>query len=120
MRRGMQAIRHYERTLTSLALARLRRVPGATVYGIDDPDQSARRLPHLFFRLKNRTPREVATALRDAHIRVGYGACGSTRALRSLGIPEEEGAVSASLAHYNTEEEVERFADALHEIALRG
>lgn len=120
MRRGMQAIRHYERTLTALALRRLVRVPGATVYGIDDPDQSARRMPHLFFRLENQRPRDVATALREAHIRVEHGSCGCPRALRSLGIPEDEGAICASLAHYNTEAEVERFADALHDIALRG
>lgn len=120
MRRGMQTIRHYERTLTSLALRRLNRVPGATVYGIDDPDQSARRMPHLFFRLANHKPREVATALREAHIRVEHGSCGCPRAMRSLGIPEDEGAICASLAHYNTEAEVERFADALYDIALRG
>ncbi len=120
MRRGMQAIRHYERTLTSLALRRLKRVPGATVYGIDDPDQSARRMPHLFFRLANQSTRHVAAALREAQIHVEHGSCGCPRALRSLGIPENEGAVCASLAHYNTEAEVERFADTLHDIALRG
>jgi selenocysteine lyase/cysteine desulfurase len=120
MRRGMQAIRHYERTLTSLALRRLSRVPGATVYGIDDPDQSALRMPHLFFRLKNHEPREVASRLKEANIRVEHGPCGCPRALRSLGIPEDEGAVCASLAHYNTEAEVERFADALHDISLGG
>lgn len=120
MRRGMQAIRHYERTLTALALRRLKRVPGAVVYGIDDPDQSARRMPHLFFRLENREPREVAHALREAHILVEHGSCGCPRALRTLGISENEGGVCASLAHYNTEADVERFADALHDIALRG
>jgi selenocysteine lyase/cysteine desulfurase len=117
MRRGMQAIRHYERTLTSLALRRLVEIPGATVYGIDDWDNSARRMPNLFFRVRGKDPAEVVAALADANVRVGHGTIGCPRAVRALGIPEEQGAVSASMAHYNTEAEVERFADALHGIA---
>jgi selenocysteine lyase/cysteine desulfurase len=117
MRRGMQAIRHYERTLTSLALRRLAEIPGATVYGIDDWDHSARRMPHFFFRLRGKEPGDVASALARENVRVEHGSIGSPRAVRALGLPENEGAVSASMAHYNTEVEVERFAEALHGIA---
>ncbi len=117
MRRGMQAIRHYERTLTSLALRRLAEIPGATVYGIDDWDHSARRMPHFFFRLRDREPGAVAEALARVNVRVEHGAVGCPRAVRALGLPESEGAVSASMAHYNSEAEVERFAEALHGIA---
>jgi selenocysteine lyase/cysteine desulfurase len=117
MRRGMQAIRHYERTLTSLALRRLTEIPGATVYGIDDWDHSARRMPHLFFRIRDKEPGEVAADLARENVRVEHGSFGCPRAVRALGLPEDEGAVSASMAHYNTEAEVERFADALYGIA---
>ncbi|HEY7819243.1 MAG TPA: aminotransferase class V-fold PLP-dependent enzyme [Vicinamibacteria bacterium] len=117
MRRGMQAIRHYERTLTTLVLERLAAVPGITVYGIDDSHQSARRLPHFFFGLSGKDPAEVASRLERENVRVEYGSFGSPRAVRALGLPEREGAVSASLAHYNTEAEVERFAEALLGIA---
>jgi selenocysteine lyase/cysteine desulfurase len=117
MRRGMQAIRHYERTLTSLALRRLADIPGATVYGIDDWDHSARRMPHLFFRLRDREPQEVTDALARENVRVEHGSIGCPRAVRALGLPEDEGAVSASMAHYNSEAEVERFAQALQRIA---
>jgi selenocysteine lyase/cysteine desulfurase len=117
MRRGMQAIRHYERTLTSLALRRLAEIPGATVYGIDDWDHSARRMPHLYFRLRDKEPAAVVDALARAKVRVEHGSFGCPRAVRALGLPENEGAVSASMAHYNTEAEVERFAEALHGIA---
>ncbi|MGH9337864.1 MAG: aminotransferase class V-fold PLP-dependent enzyme, partial [Vicinamibacteria bacterium] len=118
MRRGMQAIRHYERTLTSLALRRLAQVPGATVYGIDDADHSARRTPRLFFRLEGRDPAEVAVALARENVRVEHGSCGCPRSMKALGLPENEGAVSAVIAHYNSEAEVERFSEALHEIAV--
>jgi selenocysteine lyase/cysteine desulfurase len=117
MRRGMQAIRHYERTLTSLALRRLAEIPGTTVYGIDDWDHSARRMPHLYFRVKGKEPSAVAEALARENVRVEHGAFGCPRAVRALGLPEEEGAVAASMAHYNTEAEVERFAGALYGIA---
>lgn len=117
MRRGMQAIRHYERTLSTLALRRLSTVPGAVVYGIGDADHSALRTPQLFFRLKDRAPSEVVSALAEEGIQVGHGTCGCPRAMKALGLSEEEGAVSASLGHYNTEAEVERFAEALHDIA---
>jgi selenocysteine lyase/cysteine desulfurase len=117
MRRGMQAIRHYERTLTSLALRRLKATSGVTVYGIDDWDYSARRMPNLFFRLGGKEPEEVAAALARHNVRVEHGSFGCPRAVRALGLPEDKGAVSASMAHYNTEAEVERFAEALHEIA---
>ena len=113
----MQAIRHYERTLTSLALRRLAEIPGATVYGIGDWDHSARRMPHLFFRLRDKDPEDVAALLARDNVRVEHGSFGCPRAVRALGLPEDEGAVSASMAHYNTEAEVERFADALHRIA---
>jgi selenocysteine lyase/cysteine desulfurase len=117
MRRGMQAIRHYERTLTSLALRRLAEIPGTTIYGIDDSDHSARRMPHLFFRLQDKEPGEVASALARENVKVEHGTIGCPRAVRALGLPENEGAVSASMAHYNSEAEVERFAEALHGIA---
>jgi selenocysteine lyase/cysteine desulfurase len=37
--------------------------------------------------------------------------------MKALGLPEDEGAVSATLLHYNSEHDIERFADALHDIA---
>jgi selenocysteine lyase/cysteine desulfurase len=117
MRRGMQAIRHYERTLTTLVLKRLASVAGIAVYGIGDSDHSARRLPHFYFRLPGKDPAEVASRLERQNVRVEHGNFGSPRAARALGLPEKEGAVSASLSHYNTEGEVERFAEALLGIA---
>lgn len=116
MRRGMQAIRHYERTLTSLALRRLASVPGAQVYGISDPDQSAHRMPNIFFVIEGVKPVSIAGALADSDIQVAHGNCGCPRAVRAAGLDEDTGAVCLSLAHYNSEEEVERLSEALHDI----
>ncbi len=115
MRRGMQAIRHYERSLTALALRRLRDVPGATVYGISNPDAAAYRLPHILFRLAGLAPSDVVGSLLEKNVRVSHGNGGSPRLVRALGLPEDEGGVAASMLHFNNVQEIERFADALHE-----
>ena len=117
MRRGMQAIRHYERSLTALTLRRLQVVPGATVYGISDPDAAAHRIPHILFRLDGLEPKAVAAALAEKSVRVSHGNAGAPRLMKALGLPVDEGGCALSLLHYNTEKEIERFADALHEIA---
>ena len=117
MRRGMQTIRHYERSLTALALRRLQSVPGATVYGISDPDAAAHRIPHILFRLDRLEPKAVADALAEKNVRVSHGNAGAPRLMKALGLPVDEGGCLLSLLHYNTEREIERFADALHEIA---
>lgn len=114
MRRGMQVIRHYERTLTTLALRKLSGVRGARVYGIADADAAARRTPNLYFTVEGLAPAELASGLAEENVLVGHGTCGCSAAVRSLGLSENEGAVSAAVAHYTSEAEVERFTEALH------
>ena len=113
----MQAIRHYERSLTALALRRLKAVPGATVYGLSDPDAAAHRMPHILFRLDGQSPEAVCTALAEKNVRVSHGNGDAPRLMQALGLPEDEGGCSLAMLHYNSESEIERFADALHEIA---
>ena len=116
MRRGMQSIRHYERSLTSLALRRLAAVRGVRVYGVEDTDGAAHRIPNLMFSVEGMSPEETAVALGEHGIRVLAGNQDCPRTMKALGISEQEGAVSATLAHYNKEEEIERFSEALQEI----
>lgn len=120
MRRGMQAIRHYERTLTALALRRMAAVPGLSVYGISDENLAAHRLPHILFRLEGYEPKELAAALAEHDIHVGHGNREAPWLMRSLGLSEDVGGASISLLHYNQESEIERCADALHSLAPAG
>ena len=112
----MQSIRHYERSLTSLALRRLAAVRGVRVYGVEDSDRAAHRIPNLMFSVEGMSPEEIAVALGEQGIRVLAGNQGCPRTMKALGISEHEGAVSATLAHYNRKEEVERFSEALQDI----
>ena len=117
MRRGMQAIRHYEHELCSLLLRRMGNVPGLRVYGVREYDRAALRTPNVYFQIGELEPETVAGRLAENDIVVGSGVNGTPRTAKALGLPEKSGAVLASLAHYNTEREIERFAEALHDLA---
>jgi cysteine desulfurase family protein (TIGR01976 family) len=113
LRRGMQAIRHYERTLTEHLLRRVREVPGLTVYGVEDPNQAADRTPTLCFNLARLNPADATRQLAERGIFVRDGHMYCPRLIEALGLSPESGAIRASLAHYNTFEEVDRFTEAL-------
>ena len=75
------------------------------------------RVPTVCFNVQGILPAEVATGLAERGIGVRDGNMYSPRLLSRLSIAPDSGAVRASLAHYNSFEEVDRFLDALYEIA---
>jgi selenocysteine lyase/cysteine desulfurase len=117
IRRGMQAIRHYERTLSDHLLARIRELPGLEVYGLVEPEQAALRTPTLCFDVRRIEPGEVSRRLAEKEILVRDGHFYCPRLFKALGLSEETGAVRASLVHYNSIEEVGRFVEALQELS---
>jgi cysteine desulfurase family protein (TIGR01976 family) len=119
LRRGMQVIRHYERDLTGYLLARAREVPGIKIYGIDGPESGALRTPTLCFNLNGVAPAEVSRRLGGEGISVRDGHQFCPRLIRAIGLSEEEGAVRASLVHYNTRDEIDRFLASLEKISTQ-
>jgi cysteine desulfurase family protein (TIGR01976 family) len=113
--RAMDAIRAYEQLL-SLEMLRVLREAGAEVYGIRDPLRVVQRVPTFCFNLKGISPATVAEELARNHIGVRSGHMYSPRLMQQFGLAQETGAVRASLAHYNTVEEVHRFGQVLREI----
>jgi selenocysteine lyase/cysteine desulfurase len=85
----------------------------ATVYGITAEDEIPRRTPTLCFNLPGVSPAKVTEELAQQKIAVRDGHMYSPRLMKRLGLAQDSGAVRASLVHYNTLEEVERFAKAL-------
>ena len=63
------------------------------------------------------SPAKVTEALAQQNIGVRDGHMYSPRLMKRLGLTKESGAVRASLVHYNTLEEVEKFKAALAAIA---
>jgi len=116
---GMNAIRNYEETL-SLYLSRVLRECGAVVYGIQDEQRVRERVPTFLFNLESVSPQRVTEHLSNAAIGVRDGHMYAPRLMKRLGLPFPDGAVRASLVHYNTTKEIDRLAEALHDLARHG
>ncbi len=114
--RAMEAIREYEASL-SLALFKVLGACGAEIYGIRDPRLVRQRVPTFCFNLKGIAPATVVEELARAGIGARDGHMYSPRLMQRLGLSRESGAVRASLVHYNTPEEIQRFGKVLGEMA---
>jgi selenocysteine lyase/cysteine desulfurase len=111
--RGMEAIREYEATLSAEMLVRFAAMSEVSVYGIQDAGQLGGRVPTICFTVAGTSPEQVTVECAKNGIGVRDGNMYSPRLLRRLGIT---GAVRASLVHYNTTEEIDRFFGVLRRI----
>ena len=114
---AMHAIRAYEASLSSELIRCLSQINRATIYGITDPGKISLRVPTVSFNLPKLTAAEVSAKCADHGIGIRDGNMYSPRLLRRLGISPEPGVVRASLVHYNTVEEIQRFVQALQAIS---
>ncbi|MBV9266582.1 MAG: cysteine desulfurase-like protein, partial [Acidobacteriaceae bacterium] len=112
---AMAALRNYEEILAS-DLLRVLRDSGAHIYGIQDPHRFSERVPTFLFNLPGVPPERVTDTMAAAGIGVRDGHMYSPRLMRRLGLPCPEGAVRASLVHYNTKDEIARFGAVLASI----
>ncbi len=115
LKRAFDAIQAYEELL-SLEMLRGLNDCGAAVYGVADKQRICERVPTLCFNLPGVSPARVADELARKNIGIRDGHMYSPRLMKRLGLTPETGAVRASLVHYNTVEEVQRFGKALAKI----
>src|SRR5271165_1431571 len=113
---GMQMIREYESGLSEAMLRGLAAIPGVTIYGIRDIALIPHRVPTVCFNVGAVAPAEVCERLAAAGIAVRDGHMYAPRLMQRLGLTEA-GVVRASLLHYNTHQEIERFLRVIEEIA---
>jgi cysteine desulfurase/selenocysteine lyase len=104
-RLGMEAIRTYEKHLTHHALAQLTAVEGLTLFG-----EAPERGGVISFNLDGLHAHDVAQYLDSEGIAVRAGHHCAYPIMRKLGVPAT---ARASLAFYNTTEELDRLAEAL-------
>ena len=116
MRKGMQSIRQEERILCRLMLRGLSRIEGISLLGEDDPRRAAYRIPTFTFTAGGAGAAELGAAIQDAGVAVGFGDLGSVATLEALGINPEDGVVRASLGHYHTRGDIERFLRVLRSL----
>lgn len=114
--RALHAIRAYEASLSCELIRCLSQLDRATIYGITDPGKISHRVPTVCFNLAKMTAAEVSSQCAKHSIAVRDGNMYSPRLLRRLGVDPEIGVVRASLVHYNTAEEIHRFAHTLQSI----
>jgi len=109
---AMAAVAGYERMLSSGMLDALQGVRGVTVHGVTDRSRLDERVPTLSFTVDGVDSSVVADGLAARDVGVRSGHMYSPRLMARLGLMPG-GAVRASLVHYNTLDEVERFRAAL-------
>jgi cysteine desulfurase family protein (TIGR01976 family) len=113
---AMDAVLAYEQVLSVRMLEVLNGV-GARIYGVGDPAQVARRVPTFSFTLGGHHPATVAQAAADAGFGIRDGHMYAPHLMARLGLAMDSGAVRASLSHYNTLAEIDRFGDFLRGFA---
>ncbi len=107
---GFATIRSTEDTLTERMMEKLRAIPEVTLYGPADP---ARHNGIVTFNIEGCHPHDVASVLDTEHIAVRAGHHCAQPLMKFLGV---NATVRASLYFYNTEEEVDRFAEAISKV----
>ncbi len=106
---AMTAICDYEQILSARMLDVLAHA-GARIYGIADPACVAQRVPTFLFNLGARHPAQVAQAAAEAGFGIRDGHMYAPHLMGRLGLAMDRGALRVSLSHYNTVEEIDRFA----------
>lgn len=109
---SMSRIRAYEIGLSSRLLEALQGLPGLSILGDPDPARAATRLPTVTFSLAGKTAAAVVDHLAAHGIQSREGHMYAPRLLRAAGFDADAGMARVSLCHYNTDEEIARFAEA--------
>jgi cysteine desulfurase/selenocysteine lyase len=105
---GRDAIQRHEQALTRHALDRLKAIGGVRILG----HAPVERIALLTFAVEGIAPPDVVRALDARGVAVRGGDMAALPLLKRLGLSS---AVRASMAFYNTIEEIDRFADALEQ-----
>ncbi len=106
---GWDSIRAHEGALGERFLSGL--PDGIDLYGLRRMEG---RVPTFCFNVPGRSPEEVASLLAQRDLAVWHGNYYALEVMRHLELPD--GAVRAGVVHYNTEHEVDRLLEALHDL----
>lgn len=112
----MEEIKEHEKTLTDRLLNGLAGDPRIRIIGFSQNGCPDRRVPVVSFCVKDVRPADLAEKLARQGIAAGHGHFYAYRLIEFLGLMEKGGVLRASLVHYNTTEEVDRFLEVLFNI----
>jgi cysteine desulfurase family protein (TIGR01976 family) len=111
------AIQLHERELLEKLVAGLKAIPGARIYGIQDPKRFDSRCPTIAVRIDGHSPRELSEKLGKRGFFTWDGNYYAIGVTERLDVEKDGGFLRIGLAHYNTGEEVDRLLVALREIS---
>lgn len=111
--RAMEAIAACERGLSLRLRDVLLSTPAIRVHGITDGARMHARVPTYAFSCADASPAEVASRLGVAGFNVWHGDFYAPAVTERLGLADHGGLVRVGPVHYNTENEIDRFAAAL-------
>jgi selenocysteine lyase/cysteine desulfurase len=109
---ALQAIEEYLHERLCQALEGLAEIDGVRVLGAP-----RRRTPTISFLIEGRSPNEVARRLATQGISVWDGDNYAFELMRRFGLAESGGAVRASIVLYNSASDIDRFLEAVADIA---
>ncbi|HET6598091.1 MAG TPA: cysteine desulfurase-like protein [Anaerolineales bacterium] len=116
-KQAMSAIREHEFELSRALIETIESVPGTRVYGVTDMDRLQERVPTVSFRLEGKDPAEVADALGKLGVYVWNGHNYALAIVERMRLLEGGGMIRVGPVHYNTLEEIQRFGEALKQVA---
>jgi cysteine desulfurase family protein (TIGR01976 family) len=116
LNRTMTRIRAYEMGLAVRLLEAFAAVPGVFILGDADPARVAERVPTVSFAIAGKAPTAIVDRLAAEGIQSREGHMYAPRLLRAAGFDPEAGVARVSLCHYNTDEEIARFTQALRAV----
>jgi len=105
----MDAVRAHEREIVAYALERLAQVPGVTLYGPTGEDRAG----VVSFTLDDIHPHDIASILDSEGVAIRAGHHCAQPLMDRLGVVAT---ARASFYVYNSEEDVDRLADALQTV----
>jgi cysteine desulfurase family protein (TIGR01976 family) len=79
------------------------------------PTRDGRLAPVIGFWLPGRASAEIASKLHQHRIAIGNGDFWARRCITALGLKPEDGVVRVGIAHYNSDEDIDRLIKALDE-----
>jgi cysteine desulfurase family protein (TIGR01976 family) len=114
---AMRIVEGYEADLAARFRAGLHDLPGVRLYAAPG---NVRKTPTIAFRVEGHSPDEVCARMLEHGFFIAAGDFYASTLAGKLGIGDSGGFVRAGLAPYNTEEEVERFVEALARLVKKG
>ncbi len=117
LKKGMSAMRAYESELSRALIGIIESVPGTRIYGVTDLNLLDERVPTVSFTVEGKDPEQLAKALGDEHIYVWNGHNYALAIVERLGLLEAGGMIRVGPVHYNTQDELEKFGEALRKVA---